>query len=112
MTATPSDFLPRELGSSWRPLFEENVAEVRAVNLGVAKRAGLELSGLVVEGRRAGRSAEHGIRVAREAEEIHCAVAQQVLVGPAVGHVTGLAALGLHRVVLENKRTLFIRVAF
>ena len=101
----------RALGSSWGPLSEVDIAEIGAVDLCMAKGACLVLRRLVVERRRAGRSAEHRIRVARDAEQIYGAIPQQVLVGSPVGHMAGLAALGLDRFVLEYERTLLIGMA-
>lgn len=44
--------------------------------------------------------------MAGEAQKIHCAVAQHVLISPTVRHMAGRAPLGLDRIMLEDKRAL------
>ena len=48
--------------------------------------------------------------MAGQAQQIHCAVAQHVLIRPAVRHMARRAAFGLDRVVLEDKRALNVRM--
>ena len=91
------------------PLFEESVVNIRPVDLRVTKRAGLVLSGLVVERRCAGRIGEGG-GMAREAQQVHIADLQQVSVGRAVRRVARVAAFDLHRLMFEYKRAALVGV--
>ena len=77
----------------------------------VAQRACLKLCCLVVKRRRAGRATKCRIRMAGEAQQIHCAVAQHVLIRPAVRHMARRAAFGLDRVMFKDKRAPDVRVA-
>ena len=80
------------------------------MNLRVAQRASLILSGLIMEGWRAGRVCKRR-RMARQAEQIHITHLEQMNVGRAVGHVAYGAALGPDWLVLENEGATFIGVA-
>lgn len=80
------------------------------MNLCVTKRARLELSGLVMKRGRAGRIRKRR-RMARQAQEVDVAQFQKVRIGRAVRRVARLATLDFHYLVLEDKRSLFVRVA-
>lgn len=77
----------------------------------MAKRACLEETGLVVERRGAGRTAETRSRVALQTEQIDIAYLQHVRVRPAMNGVAGLAAIRFDGRVLEDKWALLVRVA-
>ena len=105
-------FSRRDFKAHGHPLlFEKDVAEIRAVDFCVAQRACLKLCCLIVERGRASRTAKCRICVARQAQQIHRAVSQHVLIGSAVWHMTGRATLRLNRVMLKDKRTLDVCVA-
>ncbi len=55
----------------------------------MAERACLELGGLVVKRRRAGRAGERGCRVALQAKNIDIAHFEHVRVGRTMGHMAG-----------------------
>ena len=78
----------------------------------MAKRAGLELRGLVVE---AGRVAHDGAKrngVTLKTEQIHFAALEQARIGRAVRHVATDAAFSALRRVLKDKRPGLFGVAF
>jgi hypothetical protein len=94
------------------PLPEEEGIEVGTMNLRVAHRARLILSGLVVERGRAWRCSIHIRRMAAEAKKVDVVDLQQTRIGRAVGHMAVQATfVGLHRSMLENERSHLVSVA-
>ena len=106
-----SPFLIPRQNRAPRALFKERRIEVRAVNLRMAQHARLEKARLVVERRRSRRPAEAGLRVALQAEQVYVAQLQHVGIRSAMHQMAGLAAINLHRLMLEYKRSLLVRVA-
>ena len=77
----------------------------------MAKRACLELGGLVVKRRSAGRIREGRRGVALQAQDINVTYFEHVRVGRAVRHVAGGAALDFDRLMFENERAVLVHVA-
>src|SRR6185437_8034827 len=90
---------------------KEEGAEVRAMDLGMAAQARLELGRLVMEVGDAGRSAEAGGGVALQAKDIHVGDFQQVGAGGAMRVVASHAAIHLDGLVLEDEGAAFVHVA-
>lgn len=89
-------------------LSEEDIPEIRAVNLHVTQCASLLLGRVLsVHHRRMGGG---GCRVAPQAQQIDVAVLQHVNVGSAVRDVAGCATGGSDRPMLVNERTLLVSV--
>jgi hypothetical protein len=81
------------------------------MNLRMTQYARLEKARLIVERRRSGRSAEARLRVALQAQQVDVAQFQHVRIWAAVRQMARLASIRLHRLVLEYKWPLLIRVA-
>ena len=92
-------------------LFEEGSVEIGSMNLAVAQRACLEERILVMETGGSGRPAKARLRVALQAQQIYVAYLQHMGIGSTVGNVAGLASLDLYRLMFENERAFFVRMA-
>ena len=93
------------------PSFEEDLAEIRAVDRHVADGACLILRRLIMEIRCPRSVAEGGARMALQAEDIEVAGLEQVRIGRAMRRMACFAAFCLDRLVLEDEGSLLVGVA-
>ena len=80
------------------------------MDLHVAERARLKLSGLVVKGRRSRSAAETRLGMALQAKHVHVAKFEHVRVGRAVRHMAGRATFRLYGRVFEYEGAVLIDV--
>src|ERR1035438_1249255 len=99
-------------GSIDNSLLEKHIAEIGAMNLRVTHGAGLILGRLVVRGTAWPARGQGGREsVALQTEHVHRHHVEQLRIGGSMGRMATGAALGFHRHMLVNERTLLIDVA-